>query len=404
MKIFSFGFALVAAVLAVVSEPTDAITTGTAKGLASAATGGGSTTAVYPTTIAQLKSYLSSSSAQVIILNQTFDFRGSDGTTTETGCRPPSNTACIAKNNGLKGQDCILQSGGFSGTGGCNDGTSVTITYDNAALQANMMQVTSNKTVRGDGLKGVIIGKGLWIIGDNVIIQNIHITNLNPHLIWGGDAIYLQGLDGGSTAMENIWIDHVKVSLVGRQMLVTNTASSSSMTISNCELDGYTEYSASCDNRHYWTMLFYGTQTKISLINNYVHQTSGRSPKVGGDSIIHAANNYFYNNSGHNFDPSEESFSINEGNYFDTCTTPVMLSDTTGAIYSETSGGTTCSSYLSRSCIVNTNVNTNNALLSQLGSTALTTSATVAKKYSPSAAAKLAITSSNFGVGTLAAI
>jgi pectin lyase len=400
MKIFSYGLAVFVAVIALVSEPTEANIAGTAKGLASAATGGGNLTPVYPTTIAQLKSYLSSSSAQVIILNKTFDFRTTEGTTTETGCRPPSNTACLAKNNGHKGQDCILQSGGFSGTGGCDNGKSVTITYDNAALQKNMLQIAANKTLRGDGLKGVIIGKGLWILGSNVIIQNIHITNLNPHVIWGGDAIYLQGQNSGAT-QENIWIDHVKFSKIGRQMMVTNTASSKSITISNCEFDGYTDYSITCDNRHYWTMLFYGTQTRVSLINNYIHQTSGRSPKVGGDSIIHAANNYFYNNSGHNFNPSEESYTVAEGNYMDSCTTPVLLSDTTGTMYAETSTGSTCSSYLGRTCVANTNVNTANSLKSQSGSTALKTVATTAKLYKPSAASRYTLATSNFGVGNL---
>jgi pectin lyase len=402
MKIFSYTLAVFVAVVALVSEPTEAINTGTAKGLASKATGGGSATPVYPSSIADLKTYLKSSSPQVIILNKTFDFRKTEGTTTETGCRPPSNQQCIAKNNGNRGQDCILQSGGFSGTGGCDNGKSVTITYDNAALQKNMMQITANKTLRGDGRKGVIIGKGLWILGSNVIIQNIHISNLNPHLIWGGDAIYLQGENGGKS-QENIWIDHVKFSHIGRQMLVTNTASSKSMTVSNCEFDGYTLYSASCDNRHYWTMLFYGTQTQVSLINNYIHHTSGRSPKVGGNSIIHAANNYFYDNSGHNFDPSEKSYTVAEGNYMDKCTTPVLLTDKTGTMYAETSGGSTCSSYLGRACANNVNVNTNNGLLSQAGSTALKTAANVAKTYKPAAASKLAITGANFGVGRIAA-
>lgn len=38
----------------------------------------------------------------------------------------------------------------------------------------------------------------------NVIIQNIHITELNPEYVWGGDAITLDGTD-------MVWIDHVKV-------------------------------------------------------------------------------------------------------------------------------------------------------------------------------------------------
>ena len=36
------------------------------------------------------------------------------------------------------------------------------------------------------------------------IYRNIHITELNPQYIWGGDAITLAGTD-------LVWIDHVKV-------------------------------------------------------------------------------------------------------------------------------------------------------------------------------------------------
>lgn len=49
-------------------------------------------------------------------------------------------------------------------------------------------------------------GIGLRLSGgvSNVIIQNIHITQLNPQYIWGGDAITLVGTD-------RVWIDHNKV-------------------------------------------------------------------------------------------------------------------------------------------------------------------------------------------------
>nr|WJZ62215.1 pectate lyase 1-like protein [Phytophthora litchii] len=401
MKIFHFSF-IGALVLAI--HTTVAINTGTAPGLASGATGGGDTDPVYPTTIDELTSYLSDDETRVIILQQEFDYRGSEGTTTEDGCRPLSNQQCIAKNNGCKGQDVILQSGGMSGTGGCTDGISVEVTYDNAG--PNPLEVQGNKTIRGIGTSGVIIGKGLWILGSNVIVQNIHITNLNPHLVWGGDAIYIQGADGGETALENVWFDHVKISSIGRQMIATNTASVKSMTISNCDFDGYTEYSASCDNRHYWTMLFYGTETQVSLVNNYIHQTSGRSPKVGGNTILHAANNYFYNNSGHNFDPTDESYTVAEGNYMDTCTEPVLLDDdATGAFMVPTSDTQSyCESALGRDCIVNTVVNSDAELTGQSEESAVTTAATVAKAYEPSAATTLSLSSSNFGVGDLDAV
>jgi len=97
----------------------------------------------------------------------------------------------MAKKNGYKSQDVILPSGGMSGTGGCSGGTSVKITYDNAAQ--SRLVVTSNKALRGIGTSGVIMGKGLWLDGDNIIVQSVHITELKRHLVWGGDAIYMQG-------------------------------------------------------------------------------------------------------------------------------------------------------------------------------------------------------------------
>ncbi|KAG3088911.1 hypothetical protein PI124_g16850 [Phytophthora idaei] len=243
---------VIIAIAAFAMQGTQALSTSTAPGLAAGTTGGGNANPVYPTSLAELKNYLKDSQPRVI-----------------------SNRDCLAKNNGYKGQDVILQSGGMANTGGCVEGTSVKVTYDLAATK-NPLVVTSNKTLRGLGTSGVIKGKGLWIQGDNVIIQNVHITQLNPHLIWGGDAIYIQGLNSGKTAMQRVWIDHVKISNIGRQMIATNTASVKSLTISNSEFDGQTQYSATCDGNQYWTFLFLGTQTQASLVNNFVHHTSGR--------------------------------------------------------------------------------------------------------------------------------
>lgn len=62
--------------------------TGAAEGFAKGVTGGGSATPVYPSTNAELVSYLTDSSARVIILTKTFDFTNTEGTTTEAGCAP----------------------------------------------------------------------------------------------------------------------------------------------------------------------------------------------------------------------------------------------------------------------------------------------------------------------------
>uniref|UniRef100_K3X4N1 pectin lyase n=1 Tax=Globisporangium ultimum (strain ATCC 200006 / CBS 805.95 / DAOM BR144) TaxID=431595 RepID=K3X4N1_GLOUD len=257
MKLIRYGVLCVAAFLV---QTVTSLTIGTAPGLAAGTTGGGNAAPVYPTTIAQLKSYLSDSQPRVIILNKTFDFRGSEGTKTETGCRPLSNQQCLAKNDGHKGQDVILQSGGMANTGGCIQGKAVTVKYDVAGTK-NPLIINSNKTLRGDGLKGVIIGKGLWIQGNNVIVQNIHITNLNPHLIWGGDALYLQGTATGAT-QERVWIDHVKISTqslcsqyLGRQC-VQNVVANSGKIVSNrdsaaaARMKGVAVYKAAAPKKH----------------------------------------------------------------------------------------------------------------------------------------------------------
>ncbi|KAF4030187.1 Pectate lyase [Phytophthora infestans] len=343
------------------------------------------------TTNSQLAAYLKDAVPRVIVLSKTFDFRGTEGTTTTNGCRPDYTRACMAKNNGYKSQDVILSSGGMSGTGGCSGGTSV-----NNASQ-NRLIVTDNKTLRGIGTSGVILAKGLWLNGNNIIIQNVHITELNRHLVWGGDAIYMQGVNGKS--MSKIWLDHIKISRIGRQFIVANNAGVSSLTISNSDFDGRTDYSASCDGRHYWTFLLYGKDTKVSMINNYVHSTSGRSPKVGGSSdsnaIVHVANNYWADNSGHSFELGQNGFVLAEGNYYQDTVAPE------GAIYAATAT-TECSNYLGRSCLPNV-LDKSGSLQSRSGATALSKMKgnTAVSKFSPRAAKKLVKTTKNFGIGVI---
>lgn len=85
----------------------------------------------------------------------------------------------------------------------CGSAPSVSVTYDNAGVSA--INLGSNKSLIGIGSSGVIRGKGLRIANGakNIIIQNIHITELNPQYIWGGDAITLDGAD-------LVWVDHCK--------------------------------------------------------------------------------------------------------------------------------------------------------------------------------------------------
>jgi pectin lyase len=274
----AFSLLSVVSVAGLVAAQTGMV--GSATGFASGVTGGGDATPAVPADINELVSWLTDDEPRVILLDKEYNFLESEGTTTENGCRPDSNTC------GSKGQDAL------DGPNWCSASyPTIEVTYDIAATKP--IDIKSNKSIVGVDDKGVVRGKGFRVVSGakNIIFQNFHITELNPQYIWGGDAIQMSGTD-------LIWIDHMKFSLIGRQFLVTGYESAGRVTISNSELDGETSWSASCNGEHYWTMLFLGENDKITLANNWVHNTSGRSPKVGETTTLHAVNNFFDTNGG----------------------------------------------------------------------------------------------------------
>ena len=175
---------------AVVGERATYAVTGTPEGFGKGTTGGGNAECAIPSSVAQLKTWLTDSTARCIVLDREFNFKGTEGTTTATGCRPASN-----KCPGNGGQDAINNADWCTNGNAGEGATSITVTYDTAGTSA--INLGSNKSIIGVGSQGVIRGKGLRIANgaQNVIIQNIHITELNPQYIWGGDAITLDGTD-----------------------------------------------------------------------------------------------------------------------------------------------------------------------------------------------------------------
>ncbi|EOD47898.1 pectin lyase [Neofusicoccum parvum] len=316
---------------------------GSATGFAQGVTGGGDAAAAAPSDVAELISWLEDETPRTILIDKEFNFLETEGTKTATGCRPDSNTC---PDNG--GQDAINEANWCS-----SSYPSVEVTYDQAAMEG--INVKSNKSLIGVGDKGVLRGKGLRLTGgvENIIIQNIHITELNPKYIWGGDAITLAGSD-------KVWIDHNKFSLVGRQMIVTGYDKAGKVTISNNEFDGQTEWSASCNGEHYWTVLVYGADDQITFAGNYMHDTSGRSPKIGGADgagiTFHSVNNVFETNKGHNFDIGSGAEVLLEGNVFNNCNQPITEKSASegGTIFNTPSGSeSSCSSALGRACQAN---------------------------------------------------
>ncbi|KAH7419721.1 pectin lyase fold/virulence factor [Cadophora sp. MPI-SDFR-AT-0126] len=304
--------------------------TGSAPGFAKGTTGGGSATGAYPKDINELKTWLTDSTPRVILINKEYNFIGSEGKVTEAGCRPASNT-CVGKG----GQDAI------NGANWCAGQPSVSVTYDKAGVSG--INLGSNKSIVGVGANAVIRGKGLRIANGakNIIIQNIHITELNPQYIWGGDAITLAGTD-------LVWIDHVKTSLIGRQHLVTGGSASNRVAVTHTEFDGSTSWSATCDNHHYWAIYFTGSNDQVTFANNYIHHTSGRSPKMTAGTLLHAVNNYWYANSGHAFDIGSGVSVVAEGNAFYDVKTPLL--NNAGKLFAPAATSSACKSALGHNC------------------------------------------------------
>lgn len=167
---------------------------GKPEGFATGVTGGGNAPCQVPSSVAQLTTWLTDSIARCIVIDKEFNFKNTQGTAAENGCRPTSN-----KCPGKGGQDAINLNNwcqpSYAGAGV----QAIKVTYDKAGLFG--INVGSNKSLIGVANKGVIRGRGLRIAKQkNVIIQNIHFTEINPQYIWGGDAI---AIDAGS---DLIWV------------------------------------------------------------------------------------------------------------------------------------------------------------------------------------------------------
>ncbi|KAG3078131.1 hypothetical protein PI125_g21063, partial [Phytophthora idaei] len=154
----------------------------------------------------------------------------------------------------------------------------------------------------------------------------------------------------------------------------------------------------------YWGFILDGTTTRVSFLNNYIHSTSGRSPKIIGASspsanvVARIANNYWSDNSGHSFEPGKNAFVLAEDNFFEG-TLKAMQADAEKASISVADD---CRAALGRSCPGNT-VEKSDKLESVNGARALETVKRYKEitGYKPGEATQLSESADNFGVGTL---
>ncbi|KAL5420291.1 hypothetical protein PMIN03_000117 [Paraphaeosphaeria minitans] len=315
-----------------VKRATSSVVSGAPVGFASGATGGGDATPVYPTTIADLKKYLTSKDPQVIVIDGQYNFVGSEGTQKEQACNAYQ---CTPENGG----QALLNT-----VNGCTTAT-YDVEIDTASYQG--IQVQSHKTLVGKN-GATLNGKGLRLVSvSSIIIQNLKITNLNPEYVWGGDAISLSNTS-------DVWIDHVETSLTGRQHYSFGVDPNHYVTISNSFVNGATKHSATCDAHTYWGEEMVGTDDSITWFRNYVYKTSGRSPALSGGTLLHAVNNVFEDNAGHLVEGGGAGArGIFEGNVFKDIGTTVDAGFQ-GKMFGATAGNAgECQTALGRGCEAN---------------------------------------------------
>ncbi|KAK6598713.1 Pectin lyase 1 [Botrytis cinerea] len=182
-----------------------------------------------------------------------------------------------------------------------------TITYDVAGIPPNAIKIGSNKSIVGVGSAGKIKGRGFYIAGaKNIIIQNVEsFVDRSRQDLQNWSSIHYMG-PGASTVSP------------------------------------------------------LPTLNSVTFKGNYIHNTSGRGPKVGGlhssvkpNVFLQAANNYWSDIAGNAFQIGEGAKVLAEGNIFEKANTPVIFDIPSNPLWSSSSGVAGCASALGRNCQAN---------------------------------------------------
>lgn len=306
-------------------------------GYARDVTGGGNQRRVIPKNNQELINYLTDPFPRVIVLRKDFDFRNTEGVTrNEWGCIATSRCP-----RGGFGQTAI-NLGGW-----CNGHEYVTLPgYSNSGK--NPIWVNSDKTLIGNnnGGRAMILGKGLYIRNKrNVIIRNVHFKDINPHVVFAGDAVQILGSD-------LVWIVDCKFTWIGRHFISVQDVSRR-VTISHNEFDGSTLWSATCNHQHYWALFFVAQESQITFAYNWVHNTSGRGPKVAGNTNLHVYRNTFENIDGHAFEMSENAKVFVESTTFKNVKRSKSSDSGTWNWFSCDGHGGAARNHLGRDCVPN---------------------------------------------------
>lgn len=263
------------------------------------------------------------------------DYKNSEGQETSTGCyydpRNPEKALLTVADpaNACIGPNIRKQQ----------------IAYDKAGTHP--LLVGSNKTVVGHDAYSKVIGRGFMLRHvENVIIRNLTVSDINPAVIWAGDAVDLSDV-------KDVWVDHNAFSLVGRQMIVGHFGKQDNVVISSNIFDGKTPFYS---QGHYWNILFIGTQpTKVIIRDNWFRNFSGRSPALHAQGRFDIMNNLFQDGDGHALEVHDSVNVLLEGNVFKNVSQPIMGDG--GRLFAPIAGGRgtsdICKKFLGRPCEIN---------------------------------------------------
>ncbi|MBF9002992.1 MULTISPECIES: RICIN domain-containing protein [Vibrio] len=171
--------------------------------------------------------------------------------------------------------------------------------------------VQSNKTLVGLGSSSKIIGANLYLSGvENVIIQNLTISNINPSLVEAGDGITV---DDSS----HVWVDHVAFSKISDGYL--DIDNSQNVTASWNRFYGYN--AEVCADQHWYTNLVQDSQ--VTFHHNFWDTAAGRNPKIEGeDARVHLFNNYWKDITYFSIGGDDSAQILVENNYFENSARP----------------------------------------------------------------------------------
>ena len=182
----------------------------------------------------------------------------------------------------------------------------VTKYFDNLRIS-----LYSNTTLEGLGPDSGIIGATFFIQKrNNIIVRNLSIANVNPHVIEAGDAFSISD-------SHHLWLDHLKTSMISDGHM--DIYHSRNITVSSHLIQG--DNGNMCGGKHPYVSIMHDVEA--TLYRNYWRHSAGRNPKVtGAESQVHMVNNFWKDVSHFGFSVRDDAKAKLDNGYFETSVKP----------------------------------------------------------------------------------